>query len=40
MSFTLHPIARRIGRQRRRKVLVKQLGRGISETTVANGEDV
>ena len=27
-------------RQRRRKVLVKQLGRGISETTVANGEDV
>src|SRR4249920_3585919 len=29
-----------IGRQRRRKVLVKQLGRGISETTVANGEDV
>jgi hypothetical protein len=29
-----------IGRQRRRKVLVKHLGRGISETTVANGEDV
>ena len=29
-----------VGRQRRRKVLVKQLGRGISETTVANGEDV
>ena len=29
-----------IGRQRRRKVLVKQLGRGVSETTVANGEDV
>jgi hypothetical protein len=29
-----------IGRQRRRKVLVKQLGRGISETTVADGEDV
>ena len=29
-----------ITRQRRRKVLVKQLGRGISETTVANGEDV
>src|SRR5665811_2152008 len=29
-----------IGRQRCRKVLVKQLGRGISETTVANGEDV
>ena len=29
-----------IARQRRRKVLVKQLGRGISETTVANGEDV
>ena len=23
-----------------RRVLVKQLGRGISETTVANGEDV
>jgi hypothetical protein len=30
----------RIARQRRRKVLVKQLGRRISETTVANGEDV
>lgn len=29
-----------ITRQRRRKVLVKQLGRGVSETTVANGEDV
>src|SRR5690242_18222611 len=29
-----------ISRQRRRKVLVKQLGRGISETSVANGEDV
>lgn len=29
-----------IARQRRRKVLVKQLGRGISETTVVNGEDV
>ena len=29
-----------IGRQRRRKVLVKQLGRGISETTVAKGGDV
>jgi len=29
-----------IGRQRRRKVLVRQLGRGVSETTVANGEDV
>jgi hypothetical protein len=27
-------------RQRRRKVLVKQLGRGISETTVLCGEDV
>jgi hypothetical protein len=27
-------------RQRRRKVVIKQLGRGISETTVANGEDV
>jgi hypothetical protein len=26
-------------RQRRRKVIVKHLGRGISETTVANGED-
>ena len=29
-----------IARQRRRKVLVKQLGRGVSETTVANSEDV
>jgi hypothetical protein len=27
-------------RQRRRKVIIKQLGRGVSETTVANGEDV
>jgi hypothetical protein len=27
-------------RQRRRKVIIKQLGRGISETIVANGEDV
>ena len=27
-------------RQRRRKVIVKQLGRGISETIVPNGEDV
>ena len=27
-------------RQRRRKVVIKQLGRGISETIVANGEDV
>jgi hypothetical protein len=27
-------------RQRRRKVIVKQLGRGISETTVANGENI
>jgi len=27
-------------RQRRRKVLIKQLGRGVSETIVANGEDV
>src|SRR5579863_8043552 len=29
-----------IERQRRRKVIIKQLGRGVSETTVANGEDV
>ena len=29
-----------IERQRRRKVVVKQLGRGISETIVGNGEDV
>ena len=28
-----------IARQRRRKVLVKQLGREISETTVDNGEE-
>jgi hypothetical protein len=27
-------------RQRRRKVTIKQLGRGVSETIVANGEDV
>lgn len=27
-------------RQRRRKVIVKQLGRGQSETTIPNGEDV
>jgi len=27
-------------RQRRRKVIVKQLGRGISETTILNGEDI
>jgi hypothetical protein len=27
-------------RQRRRKVIVKQLGRGISETTIPNGEDI
>jgi hypothetical protein len=27
-------------RQRRRKVVIKQLGRGISETIVANGEEV
>jgi hypothetical protein len=27
-------------RQRRRKVIIKQLGRGVSETIVANGEDV
>ncbi|MBI4889440.1 MAG: hypothetical protein HY821_02370 [Acidobacteria bacterium] len=26
-------------RQRRRKVVIKQLGRGVSETTVANAED-
>ena len=29
-----------IDRQRRRKAIIKQLGRGMSETTVANGEDV
>ena len=28
-----------IDRQRRRKVIVKQLGRGISETTIPNSED-
>ena len=28
-----------IERQRRRKVIVKQLGRGISETTIPNSED-
>ncbi len=28
------------GRQRRRKVIVKNLGRGMSETTVAGGEEV
>ena len=27
-------------RQRRRKVIVKQLGRGISETTIQNGEEI
>ena len=27
-------------RQRRRKVIVKQLGRGVSETTIPNGEDL
>ncbi len=27
-------------RQRRRKVIVKQIGRGISETTIPSGEDV
>jgi hypothetical protein len=29
-----------IERQRRRKVVIKQLGRGVSETVVGNGEDV
>jgi hypothetical protein len=29
-----------VERQRRRKVVIKQLGRGISETIVGNGEDV
>jgi hypothetical protein len=29
-----------VERQRRRKVVIKQLGRGVSETIVANGEDV
>ena len=28
-----------IGRQRRRKVIVKQLGRGVSETSIPNSED-
>ena len=28
-----------IERQRRRKVIIKQLGRGVSETIIANGED-
>jgi len=27
-------------RQRRRKILIKQLGRGVSETTIPNAEDV
>lgn len=27
-------------RQRRRKIIIKNLGRGISETTVTNAEDV
>jgi hypothetical protein len=27
-------------RQRRRKVIVKQLGRGVSETTIPNGEEI
>src|SRR5689334_2356673 len=27
-------------RQRRRKAIIKQLGRGMSETTVANGEEI
>src|SRR3974390_696030 len=27
-------------RQRRRKVIIKNLGRGVSETTVANGEEI
>jgi hypothetical protein len=27
-------------RQRRRKVIIKQLGRGVSETTIASGEEV
>jgi hypothetical protein len=27
-------------RQRRRKVVIKNLGRGVSETTIANGEEV
>src|SRR5512133_1020957 len=27
-------------RQRRRKIIVKQLGRGISETTIPNGEEI
>ena len=29
-----------VERQRRRKVIVKNLGRGISETTIQNGEDI
>ena len=29
-----------VERQRRRKVIVKQLGRGISETTIPNGEEI
>jgi hypothetical protein len=29
-----------VERQRRRKVIIKQLGRGISETTIPNAEDV
>ena len=29
-----------IERQRRRKIIVKQLGRGMSETTIGNAEDV
>ena len=29
-----------VERQRRRKVVIKQLGRGVSETTVPNSEDV
>ena len=29
-----------VERQRRRKVVINQLGRGVSETIVANGEDV
>lgn len=29
-----------VERQRRRKVIIKNLGRGISETTVQNGEDI
>src|SRR3974390_2305440 len=29
-----------VERQRRRKVIVKNLGRGISETMIPNGEDI